>query len=70
LLTGHRKEVVAFGLLDAARELCVRICEDVGYVHAQQHGEGLAFEILQQLHEKAFQEYMRTQRDQDGPEQP
>jgi hypothetical protein len=64
LLTGHRKEVVAFGLLEAARGLCVRICEDAGYIYAQQHGESLAREILQQLEQKAFEAFRHTQQDQ------
>jgi hypothetical protein len=56
LMSGHRKEAVAFGLIAAALELCTRICQDARYVHADQHGEGLAQEILQHFARKLFQQ--------------
>ena len=47
LLRGHRKEAVAFGLLAAAHELCVRIAQDAGYEHPDQHADHMAMEMLQ-----------------------
>jgi hypothetical protein len=63
LLSGQRKEAVAFGLLDAALELCTRIVQEAGEKYPEQGGQYLADAALRRLGGKAIEKSLEDEED-------
>jgi hypothetical protein len=68
LLTDHRPEAVAYGLLAASLDLCTRIAQEAGYVHPEQHGGYFAEQILAHLRIGAGDLFMKPDAAPRSPE--